>query len=1010
MQELDLWKHQREAVELSRKYINNYRFEHNKSALIQMPTGTGKSGVIAVLSRLYEYNGVILVFTPRKYLRSQLVNDIKSRFFNKINYNDSLFNNVIEISCAKELKRSMLVKGNVLVMTLQMLSYITNLPIFEELSKVTELTMIDEGHYEPAKEWNINLNKLNGPKILFTATPYRNDLKLFNIDVKYSFCLSLQECQELNILRHVNFIVGDNSLVPDYNRFVANVIEIYNNNKNDNKTRAIIQCNNCNDIRRIAKIISKNGYSVIGIHDQFEETDGWERKNVPDPNAEEAIFWVHQYKLVEGIDDSNFRMLFLYSRINNARSLVQEIGRIIRNPNIDKNLNGIIVDYYNGYHKDLWNNYLLFDKAIRDNKNIDKLVNINSDTFIKKDMDIKYFDGKFRKSFEFDSIDPLKDIQIPFKANIIEKSDNFDMSSYLEALNDFYEEEELDFTIKQIETDLVIVLSLGIQNSKFLINHVLLEPKLNIMLIKESNNHIFIYNSRKKLFTGDSNVSLGNNISTKKLSKMFRENKETNITEVSLSNTNIGLNTIRSKSISADSIQESIPAIDDYAHVCTRVTGYIKDKASEFITKRRTRRYIGFSHSTIIQNTTKYQTIEKYLEWIHNIETIIESNIKSNTVFNRYALEIKVPKNPQPKSILFDINEVNELFININNKHCALDFIDSYSNITNGMFTLEAANVVYTITIKYDNGKYILSCKELERDYININDENYNNIITYLNKTQSFSVVPESVGCIYISGNFYSPKFKMGSTFDKTNYEIKNCFITDEVIGNCNSEKGFDSYYTGVMDTWDPKSLFGYISSLGKETSIKDYFGDPDIIVCDDGGTEIADFILCDTVKQRVIFIHAKAKTSKSKDSAYCSASGLHEVCSQATKNLGYLAMFNDLKPSKLNSWDNEWSGKISSNSKEDKSSIGKVKKRVKTSKILTKNEVWNEIKSCINNPLSEKEVWIMLGNILSKSDFENRLEKKKPAAFAIHAAYLLNATAADVSTVGAKFRIVCAP
>lgn len=61
-----------------------------------------------------------------------------------------------------------------------------------------------------------------------------------------------------------------------------------------------------------------------------------------------------------------------------------------------------------------------------------------------------------------------------------------------------------------------------------------------------------------------------------------------------------------------------------------------------------------------------------------------------------------------------------------------------------------------------------------------------------------------------------------------------------------------------------------------------------------------------------------------------------------------------------------------------------------------------------INNPQVEKEVWLFLGNIISQKHFEETLAKEKPAAYVIHAAYLLHATMADVASVGAKLKIFC--
>jgi len=47
---LDLWPNQRAALKVSTEYLAAPK----QAALIQMPTGTGKTGVIAVLSRVNE--------------------------------------------------------------------------------------------------------------------------------------------------------------------------------------------------------------------------------------------------------------------------------------------------------------------------------------------------------------------------------------------------------------------------------------------------------------------------------------------------------------------------------------------------------------------------------------------------------------------------------------------------------------------------------------------------------------------------------------------------------------------------------------------------------------------------------------------------------------------------------------------------------------------------------------------------------------------------------------------
>src|SRR5712692_624138 len=74
-----LWKHQREALDFAIKHLNDF----DSPCLIRMPTGTGKTGIIACLTRLSN-QGSSLVLTPWAHLRNQMVNDLEEGFWDKV--------------------------------------------------------------------------------------------------------------------------------------------------------------------------------------------------------------------------------------------------------------------------------------------------------------------------------------------------------------------------------------------------------------------------------------------------------------------------------------------------------------------------------------------------------------------------------------------------------------------------------------------------------------------------------------------------------------------------------------------------------------------------------------------------------------------------------------------------------------------------------------------------------------------------------------------------------------
>ena len=125
------------------------------------------------------------------------------------------------------------------------------------------------------------------------------------------------------------------------------------------------------------------------------------------------------------------------------------------------------------------------------------------------------------------------------------------------------------------------------------------------------------------------------------------------------------------------------------------------------------------------------------------------------------------------------------------------------------------------------------------------------------------------------------------------------------------------------------------------------------------------------------------------------------DVTGQAIKNLFYISLGNKSEPSNINHWNEPWSAASHV--------TGKVLKRIRRGS-KDPRITWEEINNIIKNPLADREVWIMLGQILSKSEFERHLGSKNPSPVAIHLLYLLQSVMIDVSKVGAKLKIFCMP
>lgn len=76
-----LWPHQVKALNLIRRYLA--AAPERGSALVRMPTGTGKSGVVAVAAHELVQGGHTLVLAPWDALVDQLGRDISVRFWSR---------------------------------------------------------------------------------------------------------------------------------------------------------------------------------------------------------------------------------------------------------------------------------------------------------------------------------------------------------------------------------------------------------------------------------------------------------------------------------------------------------------------------------------------------------------------------------------------------------------------------------------------------------------------------------------------------------------------------------------------------------------------------------------------------------------------------------------------------------------------------------------------------------------------------------------------------------------
>jgi hypothetical protein len=328
---------------------------------------------------------------------------------------------------------------------------------------------------------------------------------------------------------------------------------------------------------------------------------------------------------------------------------------------------------------------------------------------------------------------------------------------------------------------------------------------------------------------------------------------------------------------------------------------------------------------------------------------------------------------------------------------------DACCEVNAGKFTVTANGKAYpgAIEFKDKTERYELDIPDIDGDFSTNERQLKAGIVRYLNHSQSFRVIPQTVGTFYTLGAFYTPIMQFGGKYDDDQIGLLKVMHPYACLSTIGSEKGIACAPNGSK--WDARSLFSIVDLLGVGHGMEAEFGHPDIVVCDDLGTEAADFVLGYTREKRVVFVHCKGKGNGGSHGEY-SASGLQDVCGQATKNLRYFGRFGNEVPPKAKDWDTkEWSGAHGVS--------GKVKKRIRTGPAgRTGKELWADLQTIVRDPYADLQVWLFLGRTLKKSELQKQLTKAAPAPEAQQAAYLLFSTMNDVASVGARLKVFCSP
>lgn len=895
---------------------------------------------------------------------------------------------------------------------------------YDQIKARVSTVVVDECHYEPAVEWGKSVKGLDANTVLLTATPYRNDLKLFRIDpdtsaghffhrdaVKQGIIrkLKVQEWgeQQYNLASKVNMTSLAEKFALEWNSLKK---------KGElpvDDPRAIICCGGAPDIEKVVATLRKSNINAIGIHEKFKKSkDDTLLKTVPNPKEQNAEVWVHQYKLTEGLDENRFCAVAVFTKIRSDRRLVQQIGRVLRKSTEEKDRHALLFAPKNYDIENRWQCYLDFETEL----DLLKPTHFRNvvDNILKTQPEVEYFDGRFRRKFQHTTNPHQYDVIIPPSVRVFQLTSSFELSQYIEDCTDTLNTEDavilgpnLNGPIKHSDSAAFWIYA-SVKNSPYLNSTSLYEVRLESHFIVIHEGLALIADSRgikPREYIRRHTLGTPTSILYKFMDSDFRP------TNVSIDSSIPYDSVVRGMETRGHNLLNIPTSLTDRLQICRSAKGTSKDKG---------RRYLGITRGRLTANVSRNELLsfdmDRFEEWSKETINLLNSNIERSSLFDRYMALIDPPLEVEPQTFAVDFLREDLHFIDTQGN--AYQVVVQSADVTDTSDTrnkdveesskpiLRLLALEFVRSGKQESEPVIFELTYLrERKRFNFKKESGPSIIVsqegddsgkdktlseFLNQRQDLLLIGLEGGhSVYQGGNFYAIDYQ---------YAEKSLLglITEQTTSQwIKSEKGTKQQLARLKNSNSTKfpkqSLFYAIA--------QDFTGlpfQPDVLICDDMGSECADFIAISFQESALAFIHAKTGSG-----AKVSASSFHDVVAQAMKNFVYFTRSNDV-PAGIESW--------SSKSFWNKTSIPRLQafNGVK----CEKEELWERVRNEILGT-TDPSLYVVLataGCCHKRSLQEAAKNEEKRSAPIAQLIHLLDGLSGHAKQLGVKVQILDFP
>lgn len=622
--------------------------------------------------------------------------------------------------------------------------------------------------------------------------------------------------------------------------------------------------------------------------------------------------------------------------------------------------------------------------------------------------------------------EPKPKLQFPSNVKIIKAKDKITEPEW----NDFFNSAchkrngKYKLTEKKKESDFIYYSKVfKIQSEpSFITDSRLLETKYGYCTILKYKEYILI-NSKFCSLNKEVIKIIGTELSFEEFTKYFTKDTA-EFEKITLSNSSI-MSGIRSRIIEGQKLQENFRPIYSSKHVL-KAFRVLQDG-------------VVFSQSP---STSKLNyrngklNVEKYIDWCKTIIDSINTN-NSSKYFDNFAKPVDISKMEElvPKIIFIDLNFLKDYedlrFITRQEQvEIKTNYIFKYYNGLFELQNLENSKYIIDYNCNFPNDIMDISKIKLNKQYpsssqkITYKRENRENRIEDLikpskskqlkinknKKTITYHIedidvfykyeddnkeitlkelIENNSTILFDNSQFFYYKKTLFQDSQLQDSGFLRYFLEENNMINANSEKG----------TFMQKSVnFSYDSIFYILEKRLDDSGYTDII-CDDLGNELADFIAFD--KNRLGFFHAKYKHVDS-GRGKKSASVLHDVVSQALKNLGFLDNIENENIDLDNTYQNKWLKKYKNN--EVTTDIERIRKSA-----TSNDSIVRRLKET-NRQINVQKYMVLVVNFISKSEISDYIQNQSTNTQIQQIVWLLSSFISTCQEMNIIPQIICKP